>query len=162
MAAIKQHTPHIKKSRRTNHSAQQAIQRLSTQLINLIDQTLLSSDLPVETSVYFTTIQADCYVLLSELRARYRPGGVLKSAQDTYKKALVASFVELPPGNAVRLEVQLKYAKFLVEQADQPRCAIKVGKDAFRSIRGQELDEDADIVVRELGSNLSRWRKHYR
>mmetsp|Transcript_8557 Transcript_8557/g.20305 ORF Transcript_8557/g.20305 Transcript_8557/m.20305 type:complete len:153 (-) Transcript_8557:108-566(-) len=131
-------------------------------ILTLLDNSLIKSDLPAEPAVFYQKMKADYYRYLAEFANGNHKVEHANNAQSAYKEATDKA-AGLAPTHPIRLGLALNYSVFLYEVQGNQQEACSLAKQAFDDAIAEldTLDEesykDSTLIMQLLRDNLTLW-----
>ena len=135
---------------------------ICTDILQLLDNNLISDSLSPEPKVFYFKMKADYYRYLAEFAQTAEKNEHSENAEAAYKAA-TSKATELPPTHPIRLGLALNYSVFLYEVQQKNEEACTLAKQAFDDAIAEldTLDEesykDSTLIMQLLRDNLTLW-----
>ena len=135
---------------------------ICTDILQLLDNNLISDSLSPEPKVFYFKMKADYYRYLAEFAKNDVKMGHAGNAEESYKAATEKAG-ELAPTHPIRLGLALNYSVFLYEVQQKQTEACTLAKQAFDDAIAEldTLDEesykDSTLIMQLLRDNLTLW-----
>lgn len=131
-------------------------------MLNLLDDTLISSTSSVDATIFYLKMKGDYYRYLAEFFKGNDNKEVIDRAQEAYKEATDAAS-KLTATHPIRLGLALNFSVFYYEIVESPEIACKLAKAAFDGAIAEldaleeEAYRDSAAIMQLLRDNLTLW-----
>ena len=131
-------------------------------MLNLLDNTLISSTGSVDATIFYLKMKGDYYRYLAEFFKGNDNKEVIDRAQEAYKEATDAAS-KLTATHPIRLGLALNFSVFYYEIVESPEIACKLAKAAFDGAIAEldaleeEAYRDSAAIMQLLRDNLTLW-----
>jgi 14-3-3 protein epsilon len=138
------------------------LNNICTDILTLLEGTLIKESLPAEPKVFYQKMKADYYRYLAEFATGDSRSEYAGSAEEAYKSASSVA-TSIPPTHPIRLGLALNYSVFLYEVMEIQSKACTLAKEAFDNAIAEldTLDEesykDSTLIMQLLRDNLTLW-----
>ncbi|XP_010553282.1 PREDICTED: 14-3-3-like protein D isoform X2 [Tarenaya hassleriana] len=132
-------------------------------IMSVLDDHLIPSASPGESTVFFHKMKGDYYRYLAE----FKSGNEKKEASDqsmkAYETATSSAETELSPTHPIRLGLALNFSVFYYEIMNSPERACHLAKQAFDEAiseldtLNEESYKDSTLIMQLLRDNLTLW-----
>ena len=135
---------------------------ICTDILQLLDNNLISDSLSPEPKVFYFKMKADYYRYLAEFARGQDKESNADSAEAAYLSATEEAN-QLAPTHPIRLGLALNYSVFLYEVKSKGENACSLAKQAFDDAIAEldTLDEesykDSTLIMQLLRDNLTLW-----
>jgi len=141
---------------------EEELNTICVDILKLLDERLITSDLDSEPKVFYQKMKADYYRYLAEFADGDTKKEHSEEAEKAYKTATAAA-LNLAPTHPIRLGLALNYSVFLYEVQSKHTEACTLAKQAFDEAIAEldTLDEesykDSTLIMQLLRDNLTLW-----
>lgn len=161
--AAKGNDVNVKRIREYMQKVETELSNICTDIMSVLDDHLIPSASPGESTVFFFKMKGDYYRYLAE----FKTGNEKKEAGDqsmkAYESATSSAEVELPPTHPIRLGLALNFSVFYYEIMNSPERACHLAKQAFDEAiseldtLNEESYKDSTLIMQLLRDNLTLW-----
>lgn len=154
---------HVKSIREYRQRVESELNKICSDIMVVIDEHLIPSATPGESSVFYSKMKGDYYRYLAE----FKSGDDKQEAADQSLKAYqVASSIaeeDLPPTHPICLGLALNFSVFYYEIMNSPERACHLAKQAFDEAiseldtLSEESYKDSTLIMQLLRDNLTLW-----
>lgn len=154
---------HVKRIREYRHKVELELSNICSDIMSVIDEHLIPSAYPGESSVFYQKMKGDYYRYLAE----FKTGNDRKEAADqslkAYQAASSAAEADLSPTHPIRLGLALNFSVFYYEIMNSPERACHLAKQAFDEAiseldtLSEESYKDSTLIMQLLRDNLTLW-----
>jgi 14-3-3 protein epsilon len=141
---------------------EEELNNICSDILTLLDASLIKPDLPAEPAVFYQKMKADYYRYLAEFASGEKKEEHSKAANEAYTDATNAA-AGLAPTHPIRLGLALNFSVFLYEVMSKQNEACTLAKTAFDDAIAEldTLDEesykDSTLIMQLLRDNLTLW-----
>ena len=138
---------------------------ICTDILQLLDNNLISDSLSPEPKVFYFKMKADYYRYLAEFTTGAVQADVASKAEKAYELASNVAVHKLAPTHPIGLGLALNYSVFLFEVQGKSSEACTLAKQAFDDATAEldTLDEeayrDSTLIMQLLRENLALWEE---
>lgn len=142
---------------------EQELEETCNNILDLLDENLLSSTKTLEGQVFFYKMKGDYKRYLAEIAVDQKRNKVAEDSLVAYKTASDIANEHLPAMNPVRLGLALNFSVFYYEILNNPKRACELAHTAFRLATEDtehpqdENYKDSTLIMRLLRDNLTLW-----
>lgn len=139
------------------------LNRYCNEILNLIDNQLITKAAHQEAQVFFYKMKGDYYRYISEYTTAEEHDKAGNNAHEAYKSATEKAEKELKTTHPIRLGLALNYSVFHYEVQNDPSKACQLAKQAFDDAIADidQIDEeqykDATTIMQLIRDNLTLW-----
>jgi len=139
------------------------LDKICNQILQLLDQNLISKASGGESKVFYQKMKADYYRYIAEFTDGTKKSDASESARLAYEEAQKVAEKDLAVTHPIRLGLALNYSVFQYEVLSNPDEACKMARTAFEDAIA-ELDnvaedsyKDSTLIMQLLRDNLTLW-----
>ncbi|XP_014675046.1 PREDICTED: 14-3-3 protein zeta [Priapulus caudatus] len=132
-------------------------------VLNLLDQYLISKASNAESKVFYLKMKGDYYRYLAEVATGDSRTSIIEDSQKAYQDAFDIAKKLMQPTHPIRLGLALNFSVFYYEILNAPERACHLAKQAFDDAIA-ELDtlnedsyKDSTLIMQLLRDNLTLW-----
>lgn len=139
------------------------LNEICNDIINKLDESLITDKLLPQTKVFFLKMKADYYRYIAEFAEGGEKDKVVEAAKQAYQEANEIASSELKKTNPIRLGLSLNYSVFYYEALKNSKEACELAKKAFDDAISEieTIDEndykDATTIMQLIRDNLTLW-----
>ncbi|XP_038683912.1 14-3-3-like protein D isoform X2 [Tripterygium wilfordii] len=136
---------------------------ICSDIMTVVDEHLIPSASPGESTVFFYKMKGDYYRYLAEFKSGNEKKEAADNSMKAYETATTAAEAELPPTHPIRLGLALNFSVFYYEIMNSPERACHLAKQAFDEaiVELDNLNEDSykdsTLIMQLLRDNLTLW-----
>ncbi|XP_031093117.1 14-3-3 protein 9 [Ipomoea triloba] len=153
----------VKRIKEYRQKVETELTNICSDIMTVIDEHLIPSSNPGESTVFYYKMKGDYYRYLAEFKAGNDKKEVADLSLKAYETATTTAEAELPPTHPIRLGLALNFSVFYYEIINSPERACHLAKQAFDEAIA-ELDslnedsyKDSTLIMQLLRDNLTLW-----
>jgi 14-3-3 protein epsilon len=138
--------------------------KICSELVGLVDTTLLPAAKSPEARVFYEKLNADYYRYLCEARPESEKQEPAQKARQCYETAMEIAKSQIRPSHPISLGLILNYSVFLYEIVGQKQEAIDKAQKTFHegsatvAENSDETYREATLILQLLRDNVSLWQ----
>lgn len=159
----KGHEQNVNRIKEYRQKVESELSDICNDIMIIINEHLIPSAAPGESTVFYFKMKGDYYRYLSEFKSGKDRKDVADQSMKAYESATSAAEAELSPTHPIRLGLALNYSVFYYEILNSPERACHLAKQAFDEAIS-ELDslnedsyKDSTLIMQLLRDNLTLW-----
>lgn len=132
-------------------------------IMSVIDEHLIPSCTPGESTVFYYKMKGDYYRYLAEFKSGNDRKDVADLSLKAYEAATASADAELASTHPIRLGLALNFSVFYYEILNSPERACRLAKQAFDEAiseldnLSEESYKDSTLIMQLLRDNLTLW-----